>query len=91
MPLYYFFSYIKLKLVLLNNRYGIQTLTQTNKTIQMSHSVQNKSRKGSEGEQTAIGTAANKGGSGRGRKTGRYAKGFSMFNFQIGLSRMTFS
>lgn len=34
---------------------------------------------------------ANKGGSGRGRKTGRYAKGFSMFNFQIGLSRMTFS
>lgn len=25
-----------------------------------------------------------------GRKTGRYAKGFSMFNFQIELSRMTF-
>lgn len=26
-----------------------------------------------------------------GRKMGRYGKGFSMFNFQIGLSRMTFS
>lgn len=47
-------------------------------------------QEGGEREQTAIGTA-NKGGSERGRKTGRYAKGFSMFNFQIGLSRMTFS
>lgn len=44
-----------------------------------------------EGERRAAGMAANKGGSERGRKTGRYAKGFSMFNFQIGLSRMTFS
>lgn len=48
-------------------------------------------QEGSEGEQKAGGMAANKGGSERGRKTGRYAKGFSMFNFQIGLSRMTFS
>lgn len=50
--------------------------------------------KGSEGKKKkhkAGGLASNKGGSGRGRKTGRYAKGFSMFNFQIGLSRMTFS
>lgn len=45
----------------------------------------------SEGEQKARGMEANKRGSERGRKTGRYAKGFSMFNFQIGLSRMTFS
>lgn len=44
-----------------------------------------------EGERRAAGMVANKGGSERGRKTGRYAKGFSMFNFQIGLSRMTFS
>lgn len=35
--------------------------------------------------------AANKEEGKGGRKTGRYAKGFSMFNFQIGLSRMTFS
>lgn len=48
-------------------------------------------RGGSGGERKAGGMAANKGGSERGRKTGRYAKGFSMFNFQIGLSRMTFS
>ena len=58
----------------------------------MSHGVKkNKSRKGARGERGAGGMVANKGGSGRGRKTGRYAKGFSMFNFQIGLSRMTFS
>lgn len=58
----------------------------------MSHGVKkDKSRKGARGEQGAGGMVANKGGSGRGRKTGRYAKGFSMFNFQIGLSRMTFS
>lgn len=42
------------------------------------------------GERGAWGMAANKQGEG-GRKTGRYAKGFSMFNFQKGLSRMTFS
>lgn len=47
--------------------------------------------RGSEGEREARGTVANKGESERGRQTGRYAKGFSMFNFQIGLSRMTFS
>lgn len=46
---------------------------------------------GNEQKHKAGGMASNKGGSGRGRKTGRYAKGFSMFNFQIGLSRMTFS
>lgn len=45
----------------------------------------------SEGEQEAGGREANKGEREGGRKTGRYAKGFSMFNFQIGLSRMTFS
>lgn len=43
------------------------------------------------GAQKAGGAVANQGESERGRKTGRYAKGFSMFNFQIGLSRMTFS
>lgn len=60
--------------------------------MQMSHSVQNKSSTGVRGgKRKAGGTAANKGGSEGGRKTGRYAKGFSMFNFQIGLSRMTFS
>lgn len=55
----------------------------------MSHGT--KTDEESKREQKAGGIVANKGGRERGRKTGRYAKGFSMFNFQIGLSRMTFS
>lgn len=48
-------------------------------------------QKGRGREQKAGGMVANKGASKTGSKTGRCAKGFSMFNFQIGLSRMTFS
>lgn len=44
-----------------------------------------------EGDRGAGGMAANKEEGEGGRKTRRYAKGFSMFNFQIGLSGMTFS
>lgn len=93
-PYIIFSSDIKSKSVLLNNHYEIQTLAQTK---QYKCHTACKIRAGRERgggartEQKAGGMVANKGGSERGRKTGRYAKGFSMFNFQIGLSRMTFS
>lgn len=90
LSLHYFSHWHKIKNQF--DRIALVGCRRTNKTIQMSHSVRNrKAARRREGSRKLEEWQPIKGGSERGRKTGRYAKGFSMFNFQIGLSRMTFS
>lgn len=82
------YEWHEVKSILPGNHYDIQ-IHITNKRNVTQRAKQE--MEASEGKLKAGRMAANKGSSKRGRKTGRYAKGFSMFNFQIGLSRMTFS